>query len=137
MPHNDSSQPVVIFDGVCGFCNRFVALALKNDQLGQLVFTPNRSKIGLDICKRFDLAKESERTIIVVHGDRVLLRSDAVIFISKHLKKPYCYLGLIRIFPKFIRDLGYRAVASVRRLVPFNHLACELLPPELQRRILE
>jgi predicted DCC family thiol-disulfide oxidoreductase YuxK len=137
MPLNEPGHPVVLFDGVCGFCNRFVTLALKNDSSGELLFAPNRSRYGQELCQRLSLAKESERTIIVVIGDRVLLRSDAVIFISKHLKKPYSYLGLIRVFPRFVRDLGYRAVASIRRLVPLNHLACELLPPELQPRILE
>jgi predicted DCC family thiol-disulfide oxidoreductase YuxK len=112
-------------------------LALKNDSSGELIFAPNRSRYGEALCQRLNLVKESESTIIVVIGDRVLLRSDAVIFISKHLKKPYRYLGLIRVFPRFIRDLGYRVVASIRRLVPLNHLACELLPPELQTRILE
>jgi len=137
MPLNEPSQPVVLFDGVCGFCNRFVTLALKNDSSGELLFAPNRSRYGQELCQRLSLAKESERTIIVVVDDRVLLRSDAVIFISKHLRKPYSYLGLISVFPRFIRDLGYRAVASIRRLVPVNHLACEVLPPESRRRILE
>jgi predicted DCC family thiol-disulfide oxidoreductase YuxK len=137
MPLNEAHHPVVLFDGVCGFCNRFVTLALKNDSSGELIFAPNRSRYGEALCQRLNLVKESESTIIVVIGDRVLLRSDAVIFISKHLKKPYRYLGLIRVFPRFIRDLGYRVVASIRRLVPLNHLACELLPPELQPRILE
>ena len=137
MPPNYPSKPVVIFDGVCGFCNRFVTLALKQDHTGELLFAPNRSSYGQELCQRLSLVEESESTIIVVLGERVLLRSDAVIFISKHLKKPYSYLGLIRIFPRFLRDLGYRAVASIRRLVPLNHLACELLPPELRSRILE
>jgi predicted DCC family thiol-disulfide oxidoreductase YuxK len=132
-----TAAPVVIFDGVCGLCNRFVAFALRHDIRGELVFTPNRSEYGGALCERLHLANESYRTIIVAVGDRVLLRSDAVVFIAQHLRPPYACLALIRFVPRPLRDIGYRLVAAIRRMVPGDHLACALLPPELQRRIRE
>lgn len=136
MPHNTPDKPLVIFDGVCGFCNRFVALALRHDIRGELLFASNRSGVGLELCQKLELIKESSQTIIVVVGSQVLLRSDAVIFIAEQLEKPYCYFSIIRILPRFLRDLGYRLIASIRRLIPLNHEACELLPEEMKRRII-
>jgi predicted DCC family thiol-disulfide oxidoreductase YuxK len=133
----NTNEPVVIFDGVCGLCNRFVAFALRNDRSGELVFTPNRSPYGAALCERHHLALESERTILVVHDSRVLRRSDAVIFIATHLRRPYCHLALMRLIPRPVRELGYRVVAAIRRMIPVDHSACELLPPELQKRIRE
>lgn len=129
--------PVVIFDGVCGLCNRFVAFALRNDLSGELVFTPNRSPYGVALCERLHLAQESERTILVVHDSQVLRRSDAVIFIATHLRRPYRHLAWIRLIPRPVRELGYRVVAAIRRMIPADHSACELLPLELQKRIRE
>jgi predicted DCC family thiol-disulfide oxidoreductase YuxK len=58
-------KPIVIFDGVCGLCNRFVALSLKNDTRGELIFVPNRSEFGLHLCKQLGVLAESDQTIIV------------------------------------------------------------------------
>ena len=137
MRRDEIDKPIVIFDGVCGFCDRFVALALKNDTGATLLFTPNRSNFGASLCQRLNLTEESERTIIVVIGERVLRRSDAIFFISERLGQPYSYLAFFKIIPRFLRDSVYRIVAAVRRLVPFSHSKCELLPPELKKRVIE
>lgn len=136
MPEQDA-QPIVIFDGVCGMCNRFVSICLRNDARGELLFTPNGSQFGAALCENLRLLPESQHTIIVVIGDQVLLRSDAVVYIARHLKAPYSYLAYIQYVPRFIRDAGYRVIASIRRMIPFSHSACELLPAELQSRIRE
>lgn len=128
--------PVVIFDGVCGVCNRFVALSLKNDRNGELLFTPNRSEFGIHLCEQLGVVAESERTIIVTTEAGILMRSDAVIFIASYLRWPYCSVNWLRLIPRPIRDLGYRCFAALRRIIPRTHDACELLPPELQRRII-
>jgi predicted DCC family thiol-disulfide oxidoreductase YuxK len=129
-------NPIVIFDGACGLCNRLVTLALRNDLRGELIFTPNRSEFGTNLCERLGILAESDRTIIVITEAGILMRSAAVIFIAGHLCWPYKCLQWLRIIPSPIRDLGYRCVATLRRLVPKDHDACELLPPELQRRII-
>lgn len=132
-----SSQPIVIFDGVCGVCDRLVALALRNDLLGELVFTANSSEYGSALCKSLNLKDLSDRTIIVINGEDVLLRSDAVIFIARHLRAPYKYAAALRYIPKIVRDIGYRFVASIRRGFPLKRKVCDLLPVELRRRIRE
>ncbi len=133
---NSTPNPVIIFDGVCGVCNRFVALSLKNDLHGELIFTPNRSEFGLRLCEQLGVSADSEQTIIVTTEAGVLMRSDAVIFIASHLRWPYNCMRWLRFIPRPIRDLGYRCVAALRRLIPGKHDACELLTPELQRRII-
>lgn len=132
-----TEAPIVIFDGVCGMCSRLVALALRHDRLHQLVFTPNQSAFGAALCEQLTLTRESQRTLIVVDNGRVLLRSDAVIFIARHLTPPYSFVRWIRVVPRPLRDLGYRAAATIRRLIPFNPATCALLPPELRQRIRE
>jgi predicted DCC family thiol-disulfide oxidoreductase YuxK len=136
MPESHST-PIVIFDGVCGLCNRLVVLCLKNDTRGQLLFTSNRSEFGTHLCRERGVLATSDRSIIVVTETEVLLRSDAIIFIANHLRWPYSCARWISFIPRPIRDLGYRCVAALRRLVPKNHDACELLPLELQARIRE
>jgi predicted DCC family thiol-disulfide oxidoreductase YuxK len=136
MPETNT-KPIVIFDGVCGLCNRFVALSLKNDTRGELIFVPNRSEFGLHLCEQLGVLAETNQTIIVATNAGLLMRSDAVIFIASHLQWPYSCVQWLRVIPRPLRDLGYRCVATVRRLVPRNHDACEILPQELKCRIKE
>jgi len=137
MSPEQTAEPIVVFDGVGGFWHAFVRLVLRHDARGELVLTANGSLFGAALSEKLQLTEESKHTILVVQGDRVLRRSDAIVFIAGHLSFPYSCLALIRFIPRPIRDLGYRLVAAVRRLIPFNHAACELLPPELQKRIRE
>ena len=130
-----ADQVIVVFDGICGLCDRFVAFALRNDVRGELVFTSSQSSYGHALCERLNVSNESAHSIIVVRNGNTLLRSDAVVEIATHLRAPYAYLAYIRLIPRPLRDLGYRLIAAIRRLIPRNHSACGLLPPELQKRI--
>lgn len=132
-----SAEPIVIFDGVCGFCNAFVRFVLRHDARGELVFTANGSPFGAALSESLQLTDESKHTILVVQGDRVLRRSNAIVFIARHLTFPYSCLTWIRFIPRPIRDIGYRLIAAMRRLIPVNQATCEILPTELQRRIRE
>jgi len=137
MSPEQTTEPIVIFDGVCGFCNAFVRFVLRHDARGELVFTANGSPFGAALSERLQLTEESKHTILVVQGDQVLRRSDAIVCIARHLASPYSCLTWIRFIPRPIRDTGYRLIAAMRRLIPVNHATCEILPPELQQRIRE
>jgi predicted DCC family thiol-disulfide oxidoreductase YuxK len=136
--HNPSPcQPIVIFDGDCGFCNFWVAFVLRHESGPELLFTPNASPFGRSLCELYAIQGEVSDSIVVVSQDGVLLRSDAVVFIARHLKPPARWLMAIRLVPRPLRDLGYRCVAFVRRSLPFAKNQCSLLPPDKQARIIE
>lgn len=137
MPSAATDKPIVIFDGECGFCNAWVAFVLRHEVGPELLFTPNESPCGRSLCERYAIQGKAADTIIVISEDRVLLRSDAVVFIARHLKPPACWLMVIRFVPRPIRDLGYRCIAAVRRVLPFAKNQCALLPPDKQARIIQ
>ena len=128
---------VVIFDGTCGFCSRVVTFILRHERGEDLRFSPNTSPFALALLERHNLVGTSKHSIIVVHGGSVLLRSDAVVFICQHLRAPFSLLKHMRWIPRFVRDAGYRAIASIRHLLGARVEMCEQLSPEQQKRILE
>ncbi len=132
-----SRGPVVIFDGTCGFCNRLVVFALKHDARGELIFTSNTTPFGTRLLSEFQLASLSKDTLIVVAEGQALVRSDAAIYIARHLRAPYRYCQYLRVIPRCIRDLGYRIVAGIRHRLASGIDVCALLPPEQQARIVE
>ena len=74
-----------------------------------------------------DLAKEAQP------DERLLPRSDAVIFVLKRLGGIWKVLGLfVQFLPRFLRDWGYRVVAGNRYRVFGRFETC--MPPSARDR---
>ena len=136
MRDSTGDLPIVIFDGACGFCSRLVSLILRHERTEKLLFSPNSSPFAVELLTQDNLVNASPQTIIVMSGETTLVRSDAVVFIARHLRPPFSYLCFLEYVPKSIRDLGYRVVAASRRFLPGSRDVCSLLSPEQQSRII-
>ena len=107
-------QPVILFYGVCNFCNYWVNFAIKRDKKKKLKFATlqgNPAKLLLQQCQ-FNSAFLSS-VILIDHG-KVYTESSATLRICKYLTGGWklCY-GLI-IVPKLIRDFFYNIIAQNR-----------------------
>ncbi len=125
----------VFYDGDCGLCHRFVARTIARDRAGLFRFAPLKGETF-----RARISGEPPRgTVVVLSPDgRRFVRSDAVVEILKGLggSDARQAVWLARV-PRILRDVGYRALASVRRfLAPQPDGQCPLLPPELRGRFL-
>ncbi|MCB1120512.1 MAG: DUF393 domain-containing protein [Verrucomicrobiae bacterium] len=134
-----SNKPILFYDGDCGLCHRFVLFVLKHEVSPEFQFAPLQ---GSTFRNRFseEERKQFPDSLILVTGEgEVLLLSDAAVFAMKTLSPGWRRLGsVIGVFPKPIRDLGYRFVAAVRRSIfrkPEG--VCPMLPPELRGRFLD
>ncbi|MEZ5979516.1 MAG: DCC1-like thiol-disulfide oxidoreductase family protein [Planctomycetota bacterium] len=132
----DGTPARLFYDGECGFCHGWVRLAAQEDAAGVFRFAP---LFGATFDERFpgERAKEvPEGIVLVLADDSVLTRSDAALRAAAMLGgwwRVLAWLG--RVLPKPLRELGYGAVARVRRrLAPKPTGACPMLPPELAAR---
>jgi predicted DCC family thiol-disulfide oxidoreductase YuxK len=85
MPH-----PILLYDGVCGLCHRFVQFVLRHDPTGVFRFAPLQSPPAARILARHGSDSRDLATVSVVVDyelpeERLVVRSDAVIFILKQL----------------------------------------------------
>jgi len=76
---------VILYDGVCGLCNRGVRLVLKHDREGVFRFASLQSSAGREILARHGIEPDALDTFYVVRefglaGERVLSRSSAAIY---------------------------------------------------------
>lgn len=127
----------IYYDGSCGLCHRFVRFVLTRDAGGEAFrFAPIdgetfRARIPED---RRPLLPDS---VLVDAGDGALLaRSDGVIAVLRRLPSPWPRVGrLLGGLPRPLRDLGYDAVAKLRRrLFPRPSESCPVGDPELRSR---
>lgn len=122
LPHDQ----IILFDGPCGFCTRSVRFVIRHDKRKTFKFLPIQSDLGKTICRSANLNPDAPDTLLLVTPERIFSRSDAIIAIATQFGGPWRLTGLLKIFPKNLRDSLYRAVATRRhRLLP-PATACSL-----------
>lgn len=105
---------VILFDGVCNFCNRTVNLMIKYDQFRVLKFSPNQSVAGQKMAKEFEIDIQAIKTVIAIIEGKVYFKTDAIIEISKRLSGWPRIFSLLKFIPKPIRDFFYDIFAKYR-----------------------
>lgn len=84
-------HPILLYDGVCGLCNRMVQFVLRRDAVGVFRFASLQSELAGGILARHGVdARDLDTVYVVVNASTadefLLARSDAVIFILQHLR---------------------------------------------------
>ena len=134
--------PVVLYDGVCGLCNRLVQFILKRDVNHRFRFASLQSEFAATLLKRHGADSRDLDTFYVVidhgqAGERVLMRSDAILHVVKTLGGIWKLAGAGRILPRAIRDAMYRLVARNRYRVFGKYESCMLPSPEHHAKFLD
>lgn len=106
-------KPVILFDGVCNYCNAMVNFAIRNDKKAILKFAPLQSEAGKRLKEEYKIVPGID-SVILIEQDKVYTYSDAAIRISKYLSWPAKILYTLIIIPKFIRQPFYKWVAKNR-----------------------
>ncbi len=138
MPH-----PVLLYDGVCGLCNRLVQFILRRDNEAVFRFASLQSAFAGSVLARHNLNPDELDTVYVVlnhalPGETLLARSDAVIFVLKQLGGLSAFAAaLFQLLPARCRDWGYRVVARNRYRIFGRFETCSLPNPQNRDRFLD
>jgi len=116
-PSGPSTQSVLLFDGDCGFCQACVDWILERSTEPWIVVTLGSAE-GRDLLLAKKVPHDIE-SVVVVEGDRVLTKSDAVIALLAGCRFPWRMAGCGSVVPRRLRDALYDLVARHRhRLSP-------------------
>jgi predicted DCC family thiol-disulfide oxidoreductase YuxK len=136
------SNPIVLYDGVCGLCNRLNQFLLKRDTHDRFRFASLQSDLAATLLKRHGVSAQDLNTVYVVldydqPGERLLSRSDAIIYALMQLDGIWKLAGVGRVLPRFLRDGMYKVVARNRYRVFGKHESCMLPDPKQRHKFLE
>ena len=141
------THPVVLFDGVCGFCNAMVRRTLRRDRDALFRFAPLQGGFGQAVLARHGITLPPEGsadpgTLYLVldpdlPGEHLLARSQAVHFILCHLPGFSLPAALFRMLPRPLRDALYNFIARHRYRFFGRYDSCPLPRPEERARFLE
>ena len=105
---------VILFDGVCNFCNGFVQFVIKRDPQAQFKFAALQSDAAKELLIANNIHLTDLKTVIFIANNKVFTQSDAALQIVKYLGGAWPMARVLIIIPKFIRNGVYRFIAKNR-----------------------
>ena len=139
----DDANPIILYDGVCGLCNRLVQFLLRHDKRKHLRFASLQSDFAGAVLRRHGLDPKDLDTFHFVENydqqnERVFDRSDAVLKAGRALGGVWAMLASVAsIFPRALLDQLYRLVARNRYRVFGKFESCMLPDPSQRNRFLD
>lgn len=129
-------QSIILFDGVCNFCNSAVNFTLKKNKKANIRFAHLQSEAGQKLLRQYNLPVNEMESFVFIENDKTYKRSTAALRVCRHLRGlwPLCY-GLI-IVPKFTRDGIYDWIARNRYKWFGRNESCMIPTPEVKTRFL-
>src|SRR5215475_11046812 len=141
---DDAGQPmtqwpdddVILYDGVCVFCSRWIRFVATRDIEKRFRFTAIQSPYGERLAQAFGIDCADPDTNAVVHGGVVAFKSDAALTVLSHLPG-WRWTRVFFLAPKALRDPIYNLIARNRYRIFGKFDACFVADAEMRARIIE
>lgn len=137
----DIKDPVLLYDGVCGFCNKSVQLILKLDRQRKIKFAPLQSTFGESVCARHEELKGIDSVVLVENAgqasEKIYVRSSAALRIAHYIGGFWRIFLIGYILPASIRDLLYDLIARNRYRFFGRYDTCMMPSPEVRSRFID
>ena len=112
-PAPDEPDGLILFDGVCVFCSRWVRFVIAHDLEGRFRFLPIQSEAGRSLAARYGIDPEAPQTNAVVMNGRIFFKSDAALTVLGALRRTRP-LAALKAAPRWLRDPAYDLIARNR-----------------------
>jgi predicted DCC family thiol-disulfide oxidoreductase YuxK len=139
----EPAKPILLYDGVCGLCNRLVRFSLKRDRKRRLFFASLQSGFAGAILRRHGKDPGDLDTFYFVENsgsaeERLSTRSDAVIKTLRTIGGMWSFAALsLRVIPRWLRDWGYGVIARNRYRIFGKSDVCLLPEAKYRDRFLD
>lgn len=127
---------IILFDGVCNFCNSSVQFILKRDPKGYFKFASLQSETGKSLLKKYEI-NEDISSLVLIEEDTYFLKSNAVLRICIHLRGLWGIFSIFRFIPTPVRNSLYTIVAKNRYTWFGKRETCRIPSIEERQRFLD
>jgi predicted DCC family thiol-disulfide oxidoreductase YuxK len=136
------AHPVLLYDGVCRFCNRLVQFVLRHDDEKIFRFASLQSSFGLRVLTQHSVDTSHMSTAYVLvsgdEGQALLQRSAVILFLMDRLGGIWSVLAqIIGLLPLRMRDWAYNIIARHRYRIFGRHESCPLPSAADRERFLD
>jgi predicted DCC family thiol-disulfide oxidoreductase YuxK len=107
-------KKIVLFDGVCNYCNDKINFIIKNDKQDVFRFVALQSETGQKIIKYLGIDTSIDSIVLYEPGYAYFIKSEAVFRIIKHLSSSVRLLLFFNFIPTSIKNVFYDLIAKNR-----------------------
>lgn len=136
----EAATPVLLYDGMCGFCNGAVQTILRFDRNGDLRFAAIDSDFGAGVLARHPFLAGVDSVMFVDSpgspDESVSVKSAAALAVARYLGGPWRALLPVGAIPASVLDRLYDGFARVRYRIFGTHETCPIPAPEVRARFL-
>jgi len=135
VPTELTGHTLVLYDGVCGLCNRLVRFLLRFDHRDRFRYAAIQSEFAAGVLRKHGLDPAELSSVVLVTDfgrptEKAYTKSDAILAASRDLGgfwRPGTTFGLL---PRAIRDRLYEFVAKNRYRWFGRYEVCPIPKPE-------
>ena len=131
-----TNKAIVLFDGVCNFCNSSINFIIEHDKKDHFRFSPLQSEKGKMLLQQFNEDEKGLDSIILIENNKLYKRSTACLKIAKKLNGIYFLLYAFILVPSFLRDPVYDFVAKNRYKWFGKKDACMIPTPAVKEKFI-
>lgn len=130
-------HPVIVFDGVCVLCNRWIGFLLKHDREQRYRFAAMQTPAGRALLIEHGLDADDPMSFLLLDETGARIDSDAVIAVLAGLGGLWRMAAAFRLLPRALRDPAYRWLARNRYRWFGKKQACYLPSAEQRHRFMD
>ena len=104
---------IILFDGVCNFCNGSVNFIIERDPEGYFKFAPLQSEVGEKLLKENGVDKIETDSVVLIEDGKVYTHTTAALLIARRLSGRWSWFYGFIVVPGFFRDIFYNFSPSI------------------------
>ena len=129
-------KKIILFDGVCNYCNDKINFIIKNDKQDVFRFVALQSETGQKIIKYLGIDSSIDSIILYEPGYAYFIKSEAVFRIIKHLSSAVKLLLIFNFIPTSIKNIFYDIIARNRYNWYGKKDSCMLPTEDVKRKFI-
>jgi predicted DCC family thiol-disulfide oxidoreductase YuxK len=127
---------VILYDGVCVFCSRWIRFVAARDKERRFRFTAVQSDYGERLARAFGIDPQDPDTNAVIHGGVAYLKSDGALTALSQLPR-WSWMRAFLAIPRPLRDAAYNLIARNRYRIFGKYETCFVPDASMRARVIE
>jgi predicted DCC family thiol-disulfide oxidoreductase YuxK len=136
LPAENLPDRLILFDGVCVLCSRWVDFIIKRDAAARFRFVAIQTPLGRELATRFGITPDDPESNATIVDGRAWFKLDSVLVALAELPR-WRWTRVGWLLPRNVRDFVYDRVARNRYRVFGRRGACLVPAPEVKARFLD
>ena len=130
-------MPILLFDGVCNFCNGIVRFIIERDPHARVTFAPLQSDAAATLLAGLPDRANLPDSVVLVEDGQLYVRSTAALRVARYLRFPWSLAWIFMVVPRPVRDWVYEFIARHRYAWFGKRDTCMVPTPDVSKRFLK